>query len=127
MTQRQFLAWQDWIDRTDDEPSLTDHYLMQVAKEVHTSVRPKSEVTIHTFRLRRPTPKTFEQDQEEQAQHEANVLAAAKSESLARKAAADKGIPVTYRVLTEEERIANLRRAGMLPPEDEPTPVAELE
>lgn len=39
---REYQAWTEWLDRQWNEPDRTDHYLMQVAREVaYTHVNPR--------------------------------------------------------------------------------------
>jgi len=60
MTHRQHMAWLAWFKIKDDEPSLTDHYLMQVALEVHglnfilSNQRPS--FSLQQFKLKKPEP-----------------------------------------------------------------------
>ncbi len=42
MTHIQFVMWQDWLRHEMDVPSRSDHYLMQIASEVHkTKFKPE--------------------------------------------------------------------------------------
>ncbi len=34
ITHRQYLAWQEWLKEEQNRPSRSDHYVMQVAREV---------------------------------------------------------------------------------------------
>lgn len=43
MTHRQFVAWQDWLGRQWNEPTRSDHYLMQIAAEVRRVNLAKAE------------------------------------------------------------------------------------
>lgn len=53
MTHRQYVAWQKWLSSQWNEPSRTDHYLMQVAAE---SFRPHARhpeaVKMDSYRLK---------------------------------------------------------------------------
>jgi hypothetical protein len=41
-TNREYLAWMEWLDQRWNEPDRTDHYLMQIAREVaYAHVDPK--------------------------------------------------------------------------------------
>jgi hypothetical protein len=53
MTHRQFRAWHCWMDRQLNQPSRTDHYLMQVAAEICRSrVKDPSRVADSDFKIR---------------------------------------------------------------------------
>lgn len=49
MTYREFLVWVDWLNEQWNRPSRTDHYLMQIAREVFCVLR--SRVSLDLFKL----------------------------------------------------------------------------
>jgi len=59
LTHRQYLAWQAWLNEQWNHPSLSDHYLMQIAAEVRRVLsRKPNEIKLEHFNLKfgRPEP-----------------------------------------------------------------------
>ena len=59
-TYRQYLAWLEWLQEEQNNPSASDYYLMSIAAEVRRSVvKQPSSVKLDDFRIQfkaGPTP-----------------------------------------------------------------------
>ena len=57
-TERQFRTWIEWLDSQWNEPSLTDHYLMQIATEVRRVLsKNPNDIKLDDFKIEFSKPK----------------------------------------------------------------------
>ena len=87
-THRELLAWNEWLDEQWNQPTRSDHYLMQIAQEVRRSFAKKCP-KFSAFKIPFQTPKPAKPVSPETIAQRAAIAKAIWSQRLGRKVETD--------------------------------------